>query len=256
MNFSILNDEKKILRRQVKEVERQKKIEARLQEVKEPAQVGNWADASDDEDEDAIIFRPVSDSESEKSDSDEDSPRNGSEAVRPDAASTVPKEAKSSERTAPSGQGKELEKPVAKPAPKKKEKKQNVPKEEEDLDGLFAEFNISVETETDTVSKKKKKKDKEREKEGEAKEEKPKVTAGADTLVAKGADAPVDDGALEDDDLPMDEASRQAALDALRKKQAGKGKKSTSDAQKHAAAEAKKRAANKKVVRDKSAYDR
>lgn len=82
------------------------------------------------------------------------------------------------------------------------------------------------------------------------------MTAGADALVAEGADATVDDGALVDDDLPMDEASRQAALDALRKKQASKSKKSTSDAQKHAAAEAKKRAANKKVVRDKSAYDR
>jgi len=54
----------------------------------------------------------------------------------------------------------------------------------------------------------------------------------------------------------LDPAARQAALEALKKKQGAKGKKSAPESAKYAAAEAKKRASAQKTKKDKSAYDR
>mmetsp|Transcript_55609 Transcript_55609/g.154956 ORF Transcript_55609/g.154956 Transcript_55609/m.154956 type:complete len:309 (-) Transcript_55609:201-1127(-) len=56
-------------------------------------------------------------------------------------------------------------------------------------------------------------------------------------------------------EAPVDAATRQAALEALRKKQAQKGKTSASDAAKCALAESKKKGDQKKK-KDKSMYDR
>eukprot|EP00913_Durusdinium_trenchii_P002467 g2279.t1 len=47
--FAVLNEEKKILRRKEKELERQQKIEE-IKAAPVPTNVGKWADASDDED--------------------------------------------------------------------------------------------------------------------------------------------------------------------------------------------------------------
>merc|ERR1719235_489838 len=132
-SFAVLADEDKILRRKEKEAERQQKIQDKLKEVASKPSVGNWADASDDE-EDEKLFKPVSDSESEKSEdwdaAAEDKAAAGADDRKPEAK-------------APAGKGKK---------DKKKGKADADKPPDEDLDGLLAEFGVEV-TEVETSTK-------------------------------------------------------------------------------------------------------
>jgi len=260
--FAVLQEESKILRRKEKEAERQQKIQEKMSQVASQPSVGNWADASDDE-EDERLFRPVSDSESEKS--EEEEPADDWDAANEDKPAEREKanENKTTEAAAPKGKSKkkgkaDAEKPV-----------------EEDLDDLLAEFGVEV-AEVETTSKKKKKKAAEavgdaapadavngKPKPGgaelgeaEKRSAKTKIDSEkkADREAARSPSPEAEELAGAEDATPV---SREAALEALKKKQAAKGKKgSSTSAVKLAAAEAKARSAGKKPKPDKSMYDR
>jgi len=246
-NFAILNDEEKILRRKEKEAERKKKIQERVKEANEQGtKVGKWADASDEEEEDAKIYKPVSDSES---DQDKDSDWEDTKAAR-DAEASEGKKAEPGKDAAPGEQAKG----GSDPSKSKKDRKKQAPKaEDEDLDQVLAEMGIDVGGDgsaqpSASSQRRKKKKEKEAAGEDAAAPGEDKEKLAAEAVEAKPEEEEVDD------------AKKQEALEALKKKQAAKGKKGPSgggsDAVKIAQAEAKKRADVKKVKKDKSGYDR
>jgi len=253
MAFAVLNEEKKIQRRKEKEVARAAELNAAIKEAAAaaPSFGGKWADASDDEGENAEITRlqkPVSDSESEASEDEDNSPKE--ENTTKGVNGTSPNIAViSSEKVKP-------EPVVTKVAPKKKKQEEKKDtKQEESMDDILAEMGIQIEEESMApVASKKKKKNKDKEavaENGEAKE--------AEERKASKQPAPKEQASSAVEEEELDEAKKAEALEALKKKAAAKAKKpTTSSAAKCAAEEAKKRAAgkDKKEKKDKSMYDR
>jgi hypothetical protein len=250
-SFQVLSEEKKILRRKEKEAERQKKIQEKLDQVQSGPGVSSWADASDDDDDE--LCRPVSDSESEASDDSD--------------AGKVPSPKAS--REVQDANAKPADKSTAK-SKKKQEKQPNKPAEEEDLDSVLKDFGIDLgaqETQESTSSRRRKKKENKENKEVEEEstanaggypaESTQKAKAGAPKPAASETIAEPDG---DNEEAELDPAARQAAREALKKKQAQKGKTGKSsaatDAAKCAVAEAKKKADGKKKKPDKSMYDR
>lgn len=248
-SFALLNEEKKILRRKEKELERQQKINE-IKAAPVPVHMCKWADASDDED--LNVRAPISDSEteSEPADAPEAAPVQDWEQRETNGT-----KADTKEQAAPSG-GKN-----------KKEAKKPVKPDDEDLDAILGELGIDLPQESQggasSSKKNRKKKDKEAET-GEptsggypdaAKEEKAKQAKAKEEekKTSKEKEENGDNG----EEKVLDEVAKQAALEALKKKKAAAGKKAVpSDAVKAAAAEAKKRAEQKKTKKDKSMYDR
>lgn len=252
-----MNEEKKILRRKEKELERQQKInEIKAQPV--PVHQGKWADASDDEE--LNMKAPISDSDTDSEHEAEitEAPPVQDWEQRETNGAKVPEK----DQAAPSG-GKN-----------KKEAKKPVKPDDEDLDAILGELGIDLPQESQggasSSKKNRKKKDKEAENgEGEektggypdaAKEEKAEKAKQAKAKEdEKKASKEKENGDNGDDgdEKVLDEAAKQAALEALKKKKAAAAKKGApSDAVKAAAAEAKKRAEQKKTKKDKSMYDR
>lgn len=238
-NFSILNDEDKIRKQIEKNARRAEKEEVRKAELAEKQKVAmetdevkgrNWADVSDSDEEPDVP--PVQESDAEPSDSESD-----------EGDCTSPK-------SAPSPKREPAEAPAKKaPAPRpltKKELAAQKKLELDDMDAVLAEFGVAAPVPpvaaggyappvTSEAKAKKKKKDKSEEAK-EAKEAAPKE-----------APAPAPE---------LNDATKAAALEALKKKAAG-GKKKAPDAKSAAAAEAKKRVANApKQKKDKQMYDR
>jgi len=252
--FALLNEEAKIMRRKEKEEERQVKLQERLKEGFAKPVVGNWADASEDE-EDEKLFRPVSDSESEKSDVEDDWEAKAEKKE-------IEERAESSDK-AKSEAPVEVVKPDIKMAKKKKPQQsaQAAVKDLDDLDDIFAELGVEVKaSEEEAVSaaaaRRRKKKEKAAEKEGDENVEPQTATATVSDVVDKPIKAEAQEETAPANPSEEAESARLAALEAMRRKQnaSSKNKKATSDSQKYALAEAKKRASKKKT--DKSAYDR
>jgi len=252
-SFALLNEEKKILRRKEKELERQQKInEIKAQPV--PVHQGKWADASDDEE--LNIKAPISDSDTDSEHEAEitEAPPVQDWEQRETNGAKVPEK----DQAAPSG-GKN-----------KKEAKKPVKPDDEDLDAILGELGIDLPQESQggasSSKKNRKKKDKEAENgEGEgtggypdaAKEEKAEKAKQAKAKEDEKKASKEKENGDNGDEKVLDEAAKQAALEALKKKKAAAGKKGApSDAVKAAAAEAKKRAEQKKTKKDKSMYDR
>lgn len=247
-SFALLNEEKKILRRKEKELERQQKINE-IKAAPVPVHMGKWADASDDEDLNVRASISDSETESEPADAPEAAPVQDWEQRETNGT-----KADTKEQAAPSG-GKN-----------KKEAKKPVKPDDEDLDAILGELGIDLPQESQggasSSKKNRKKKDKEAET-GEptggypdaAKEEKAKPAKAKEEekKTSKEKEENGDNG----EEKVLDEVAKQAALEALKKKKAAAGKKAApSDAVKAAAAEAKKRAEQKKTKKDKSMYDR
>ncbi|CAJ1341381.1 unnamed protein product [Effrenium voratum] len=228
-SFAVLNEEKKILRRKEKEAERQQKIKE-IKAAPVPISVGKWADASDDEE----VPKHVSDSETESEPEHAEAPVEESweqrDSARPEPAQAAP------------------------PAKTKKEPKKQTKPEDEDLDAILGELGIEVPEQGGASASKKNRKKKEKEAEAiaeagggyPAKEEKAKAKLKEEKEKEENGDG---------EEKVLDEAAKQAALEALKKKKAAGKKAAPSDAVKLAAAEAKKRA-EKKTKKDKSMYDR
>jgi len=272
-NFKVLNDEHKILRRKEKEVERQAKIQEKLSQAQTP-NVGSWADASDEDEEDEKLFRPVSDSESSASE-DDSKPNTPSASPKqkprgkgyPEGGEPVPE--LKAEAAAVNGKKADIKKPAETPEIKAKSKKdrkaEKAPvKEEEDLDAILADLGLPITEVPDTAaaSRRKKKKAGAAEAAEEGKEEqkpeakaeaKSKAKAKAKAEAKKEEVAEIAEGAGDEEATPEE---KEAAVEAMRKKMAAKKTSKTSDAAKCAAAEAKKRTANQKTKKDKSGYDR
>lgn len=261
-NFAVLNDEHKIIRRKEKEAERQAKIQEKLSQAQTP-QVGSWADASDEDEEDEKLFRPVSDSESSNSDVESKpntptaSPKQGAKA-RPKGES--PPDAKLSAKADAAAKPEAK----AKASSKKDRKADKAVKEEEDLDAILADMGLPIAEvpESGASSRRKKKKDKEQATAEDGtkadKEEKPeaKSKAKAKAKAEAAKEEPKVEETAEDAEDEVTPEAKEAALEAMRKKLGAKKTSKTSDAAKCAAAEAKKRAANQKTKKDKSGYDR
>mmetsp|Transcript_116572 Transcript_116572/g.249272 ORF Transcript_116572/g.249272 Transcript_116572/m.249272 type:complete len:259 (-) Transcript_116572:258-1034(-) len=255
-SFAVLNEEKKIQRRKEKEHERKEKIREKINEVKAGKNLGNWADASEDDDDDTL-YRPVSDSES---DSEEDAeakedagaPKEGKPPVSVDVAKTELPKASSEDLGT-----------VAPPPKSKKDRKKEKHANEKDFEEILAEFGGTPEADSAPQSaaaarrQRKKEREAQQQSNGTENVDSTEQKAGAATKEKKAEKEKAQENAdgEEGAENGLDEATKQAALEALKKKLAGKGKKTTSEATKLAAAEAKKRAANKPSKKDKTAYD-
>eukprot|EP00927_Polykrikos_kofoidii_P008121 TRINITY_DN13363_c0_g1_i1.p1 TRINITY_DN13363_c0_g1~~TRINITY_DN13363_c0_g1_i1.p1 ORF type:complete len:265 (-),score=80.81 TRINITY_DN13363_c0_g1_i1:597-1391(-) len=262
-SFKLLGEENKILRRKEKEAERQKKIQEHIQQVSQGPGVSSWADASDEEDEDAKIFKPVSDSESSASESDSEVKGDQRGNVDKDKDSSGPAANASDIASKAAADAKAL--PKQKKDKKKDSKQAKVPAEEEDLDEVLAEFGINIgapaeKTEELAASRRRRKKEKESG-DGDAStkaDSKPTDTGTKNALVSEEAitGEVAQEGAVNEEPEVVDAEARKSALEALKKKQGAKKNSSSSSAAKCALAEAKKKASEKKVKRDKSMYDR
>eukprot|EP00927_Polykrikos_kofoidii_P054544 TRINITY_DN48954_c0_g1_i1.p2 TRINITY_DN48954_c0_g1~~TRINITY_DN48954_c0_g1_i1.p2 ORF type:complete len:260 (-),score=76.63 TRINITY_DN48954_c0_g1_i1:496-1275(-) len=256
-SFKLLGEEQKIIRRKEKEAERQKKIQDHIQQVANAAGVSSWADASDEEEEDAKIFRPVSDSESVSSGSEDDFETKQGNI---DKDHGCDKGDKSVDTPKKDVDAKVVTKP--KKGKKKDAKQPKDPAAEEDLDEVLAEFGIDLgvqqqEKTVESNSSRRRKK-----KERESPEVNSDVIAGAKEVAENGkledeqkALEQKDRGCEGEEEQAIGEEQRKAALEALKKKQGTKKTSTSSSAAKCALAEAKKKASEKKTKRDKSMYD-
>lgn len=235
MSFNVLNQEKRLEKERLRQIE----IERRKAEREEKARLEienfgqgiktnqKWADMSDDEEEEEEeVLPPISDTESEESESEAEPQETGPSAELPEVEK-APTPAKD---------------PVSKaPALKKSEQKK---KDMEDLDALLGEFGIDAAAEPQESSSKNKKK--------RGKKEKLTVASGE----AEADRAPMDEQPKAEETGEAEEPKKVLSPAEAKKLFAKKssGTKGLSTAQAAVAAE-KKKEKEKAKKKDKRHYN-
>lgn len=239
--FNALADEKKIERRAERNKLREEQMQAKLSLSTDEVKGRNWADVSDDdEDEEAPVPAHLESSDEEDQ---PDSPARS--PVHPHRVPGVPA----------GGYPAAEPKALSKKAKKELERKQ-AQDQLDDLDAVLAEFGVDVPQEADAApaeSKRARKKKAKDEANGRP-DGSPEPAKALTPEPGRSAEPSEVDAA---ETAGMDEEAKAAALEALKKKAAAKKGAKAKSATSAAAAEAKKRAANvAKPKRDKNAFDR
>lgn len=245
--FNALADEKKVQRRAERNRLREEQMQAKLSLSADEVKGRSWADVSDDDEAaDAEDAAQLAHLESSDEEDQPDSPARS--PVHPHRVPAV------------GGKGYPAAEPKAlsKKAKKEMEKKKN-DAQLDDLDAVLAEFGVDVPKEPDAApadsKRMRKKKAKEDRPDGSPEPATTNGTAKALTPEPGRSAEPSEVDAGET--AGMDEETKAAALEALKKKAAAKKGAKAKSATSAAAAEAKKRAANvAKPKRDKNAFDR